>query len=291
MSHRYFALTQQPTNAAGTFTTEAQTVTYVYDLVDGAKVTVNYVDTQGNEIAGTETLNGKITTPYASVEKTITNYALTTKPDNATGTFTDTEQTVTYVYDLVDGATVTVKYVDIDGNEIADTETLNGKATTPYTSVQKDINNYALTEQPSNASGKFTTEAQTVTYVYDLVDGANVIVNYVDTDGNTVSPSEVLTGKITTPYLATAKNVENYKLTEVPKNASGTFTDSEQVVTYVYEKEEVVEVTPEKPEDPTPTTSEPTLPNTGIRINYMNYFYVLIGFVLIVLGKKKYKEN
>uniref|UniRef100_UPI003204AF54 MucBP domain-containing protein n=1 Tax=Listeria monocytogenes TaxID=1639 RepID=UPI003204AF54 len=60
---------------------------------------------------------------------------------NATGVFTNSKQTVTYVYEKADGAPVTVKYVDADGNELATSDTLNGKIDAPYHSVTCVINN------------------------------------------------------------------------------------------------------------------------------------------------------
>ncbi|WP_253247473.1 MucBP domain-containing protein, partial [Listeria monocytogenes] len=46
-------------------------------------------------------------------------WTVKTTPNNATGVFTNSKQTVTYVYEKADGAPVTVKYVDGDGNELA----------------------------------------------------------------------------------------------------------------------------------------------------------------------------
>ena len=57
---------------------------------------------QGSNVAlaADETQNGagKLGLPYTTAAKTVANYELTANPANATGTFTTTEQTVTYVY-------------------------------------------------------------------------------------------------------------------------------------------------------------------------------------------------
>jgi len=64
-------------------------------------VTVHYVDTAGNALADPQTLTGDLGTTYESSARKITNYALKTTLANATGKFTSTAQTVTYVYQKV----------------------------------------------------------------------------------------------------------------------------------------------------------------------------------------------
>ncbi|MFK4897175.1 BspA family leucine-rich repeat surface protein [Lactococcus petauri] len=67
----------------------------------------------------------------------------------------------------VAGRDVTVKYEDESGKSIADEETLQGKVGEDYNSIQKDIDGYTFKEvKDDNASGKFTAQAQTVTYIY-----------------------------------------------------------------------------------------------------------------------------
>ncbi|HAO6056454.1 TPA: lmo2396 family class 1 internalin, partial [Listeria monocytogenes] len=81
-------------------------------------VSVFYQDENGNELAPTETLSGKSGEDYQTTEKTIANYQLKEIEGQASGQFTDTDSTVTYVYEKADGAPVTVKYVDADGNDL-----------------------------------------------------------------------------------------------------------------------------------------------------------------------------
>ena len=98
----------------------------------------------------------------------------TNLPDNATGTLSDTVQTVTYVYtkNPVKAADVTVKYQDADGNEIHETQTISGNVGEAYdasTDAYKlNIDGYTLdtTNLPDNATGTLRDTAQTVTYIY-----------------------------------------------------------------------------------------------------------------------------
>ncbi|EME1037731.1 MucBP domain-containing protein [Listeria monocytogenes] len=252
-----------PANANGVFTNANQTVTYVYEKADGAPVTVKYVDGDGNELATSDTLNGKIDAPYQSTAKSITGWTVKTTPANANGIFTNTNQTVTYVYEKADGASVTVKYVDGDGNELATPDTLNGKIDAPYQSTAKSLSGWTIKTTPTNATGVFTNSNQTVTYVYEKADGAPVTVKYVDADGNELATPDTLNGKLDTSYTATAKNLSGWKLTATPANANGVFTTDNQTVTFVYAKQED---NPKK-EDPTPSNTKPDKNKTAIKIN------------------------
>ncbi|EAE0012583.1 LPXTG cell wall anchor domain-containing protein [Listeria monocytogenes] len=252
-----------PANANGVFTNTNQTVTYVYEKADGAPVTVKYVDGDGNELATPDTLNGKIDAPYQSTAKSITGWTVKTTPANANGVFTNTNQTVTYVYEKADGAPVTVKYVNGDGNELATPDTLNGKIDAPYQSTAKSITGWTVKTTPANANGIFTNTNQTVTYVYEKADGASVTVKYVDGDGNELATPDTLNGKLDTSYTATAKNLSGWKLTATPANANGVFTTDNQTVTFVYAKQE----DDPKKEDPTPSNTKPDKNKTAIKIN------------------------
>ncbi|WP_125582740.1 DUF5776 domain-containing protein [Levilactobacillus cerevisiae] len=61
---------------------------------------------------------------------------------------------------------VTVHYVDDQGKTLAADKTLTGDLNAAYQSDALTITGYKLTQTPANATGKFTSDAQTVTYVY-----------------------------------------------------------------------------------------------------------------------------
>ena len=67
-----------------------------------------------------------------------------------------------------------------------------------------------------------------------------VIVNYTDESGNILS-SQIIKGKIGTTYETTPKTFDNYILKITPANASGTYTQEDITVTYVYKKNVVIE--------------------------------------------------
>ncbi len=137
-----------------------------------ADVTVNYIDTDGNELKPSQKISGNIgesfdaTTPNYRLE--IEGYTLKEVRGNPTGKFTDQPQTVTYVYvkNPVKAAEVTTKYVDTEGNKISDEVVKTGNIGDDYTTEQKAIDGYTFKEVQGNPTGKFTDQPQTVTYVY-----------------------------------------------------------------------------------------------------------------------------
>ncbi|PRZ79723.1 MucBP domain-containing protein [Listeria monocytogenes] len=206
--------------------------------VKGGDVTVQYKDTTGVVLADSITLSGNVGENYTTTAKTIDGYSLTTTPTNSNGTFSTNPQTVTYTYKKDPIAQpVTVNYIDTDGKTIAPTETLSGNVGENYTTTAKTIDGYSLTTTPANANGTFSTNPQTVTYTYTKDPIAQpVTVNYIDTDGKTIAPSETLTGNFCENYTTTAKTIDGYSLTTTPANAKGTFSTEPQIINYIYAK-------------------------------------------------------
>ncbi len=212
-----------------------------------ADVTVNYIDTDGNELKPSQKISGNIgesfdaTTPDYRLE--IEGYTLKEVRGNPTGKFTDQPQTVTYVYvkNPVKAAEVTTKYVDTEGNKISDEVVKTGNIGDDYTTEQKAIDGYTFKEVRGNPTGKFTDQPQTVTYVYvkNPVKAAEVTTKYVDTEGNKISDEVVKTGNIGDDYTTEQKAIDGYTFKEVRGNPTGKFTDQPQTVTYVYVKNPV----------------------------------------------------
>ncbi|EAD3954623.1 cell surface protein, partial [Listeria monocytogenes] len=160
-------------------------------VVGKGTVTVNYQDEQGNSLATSETLEGDIGQPYQTATKNIEEYQLKEVNGNTTGTFTEKAQVVTYVYQKVPVATVTVKYLDQDGNKIHDPQTISGNIGEPYdASTDKyklQIDGYTLdtTKLPNNANGIFTNQAIEVTYIYTKeAQDVKITIKFVDSNGD-----------------------------------------------------------------------------------------------------------
>ncbi|MBC1473288.1 hypothetical protein HB852_01475 [Listeria grandensis] len=168
-----YQLTKEPANRVGSFSTEAQTVTFVYAQETAPPmsqpVTVQYVDDQGKALTQEETLTGAFGAPYQAEAKTIPGYQLTSLPSNHTGTFQAVAQTVRFVYtkqSLPVVQPVTMQHVDAQGKAIAEEDVLHGHAGEAYHAKAKAIPGYHVSQHPANATGIFGPSAQTVRFVY-----------------------------------------------------------------------------------------------------------------------------
>ena len=172
----------------------------------------------------------------------------------------------TYVWEKtkVKAADVTAKYLDENGKTISDNVVKNGNVGDSYTTEQKAIPGYTFKAVQGNPTGQFTSDAQTVTYIYtkDPVAGGNVTVKYVDGAGNTISDNVVKSGNIGDDYSTEQKAFPGYTFKEVQGSASGQFTDKEQTITYVYTKNSV---TPVKPTEPGTTQTNENNTETPVK--------------------------
>ena len=282
--------------AEGTVKEGTQEVTYVYKKVPAHKVTVTYVDTEGKEIKApvvdeASLQEGKaydtaVDNKPQTIEFEGKKYEFVKHEEDSaseTGTMADKDLTVTYVYRLVEekpevkGGEVKERHV-IQGTE---TELVdeNGQATSAIVKAAGSEIGEAYNTQPKegylydaqgnaykaigdndgredNAQGKVTDKAQTVTFEYAPVKG-NVVVHYVDENGNTipgVNSQDVKEGNVTktgTPYDTTTQQFRpqtvvatdgtKYELiSTTPKagstSATGNLVEGTQEVTYVYRK-------------------------------------------------------
>ncbi|MDT0110558.1 MucBP domain-containing protein [Listeria booriae] len=277
-----YQLTKEPANRVGTFSTEAQTVTFVYTkeaIPASQAVTVRHLDTEGKVVAPEEVLTGALGDTYEAKAKAIAGYQLVTTPANQTGTFGTEAQTVTFIYAQETAPPmaqpVTVQYVDDQGQALTQEEILTGAFGATYQAEAKTIPGYQLTSLPSNHTGTFQAVAQTVRFIYTkqaLPLAQPVTVQHVDAQGKAVAEEDILQGYAGETFHAKAKVIPGYHVSEHPANATGIFGSSAQTVRFVYAPDEPIEAmdpveeeptTPPKPSLPSPVTEDtrtPTLP-------------------------------
>ncbi|MEI3337463.1 MAG: TIM-barrel domain-containing protein [Clostridium sp.] len=189
-----------------------------YQAVKGT-VIVKYVDEDGNEILTSTTKTGNVGDSYKTTAKTISGYTLKTTPSNATGKFTESTITVTYVYSKTEPSlgTVIVEYADENGNEIATSTTKTGEVGESYTTTAKTISGYELVLTPTNANGTYKNGTITVTYKYKKVTIAKpAIESFV---ANKQSP-QVSKTQVTLTVKATGTKTLQYKFL-IKDNATG----------------------------------------------------------------------
>ena len=254
---------------------ETKEVTYVYKEVTG-DVVVHYVDTEGNVIAEDKedtkgaSLNSKYDTTDnkpEKIEKDGTVYYLTekavkddSKPEN--GDVVEGKTEVTYVYEKA--GQVVVHYTDDKGNtiQVDAVDTKDGKPNADYNTADNDMKPNRITTPegkvyeliPQSTKGDETGkvkagETTEVTYVYKEITG-NVVVHYVDTEGNTLADDtkDVENGSLSEKYDTTdnkpaklEKDGQVYYLTakelkDGSKPENGAVVEGTTEITYVYEK-------------------------------------------------------
>ncbi|MBC2037752.1 MucBP domain-containing protein [Listeria booriae] len=278
-----YQLTKEPANRVGTFSTEAQTVTFVYTkeaVPVSQAVTVRHLDIEGKVVAPEEVLTGAIGDTYEAQAKVVSGYRLVTIPANQTGTFGTEAQTVTFIYAQETAPPmvqpVTVQYVDDQGQTLTQEETLTGVFGAPYQAEAKTIPGYQLTSLPNNHTGTFQAVAQTVCFVYtkQALPGAQpVTVQHVDAQGKAVAEEDLLYGNAGEAYHAKAKVILGYRVFKHPANATGIFGPSAQTVRFVYALDESIEAinpveeeptTPPKPSLPSPVTEDTGTPSVSL---------------------------
>ncbi|MBC6314399.1 MucBP domain-containing protein [Listeria grandensis] len=112
---------------------------------------------------------GKYTTPYMRWEESGEKGQVTFQGSNDEASSGNYMRVIFKQRVLPAKATVqavTVRYVDDQGEVLAPEERLTGVLGEAYEAQVKTIDGYKLTKEPANRVGTFSTEAQTVTFVY-----------------------------------------------------------------------------------------------------------------------------
>ncbi len=305
-----YELVETPPNATGTFAEEPITVTYKYKKSEPAPqrgtVTIKYVDENGQELIDSDELTGEVGSEYTTKAKDIPGYELVETPSNATGTFTEGDIVVVYVYGqesvpAPQRGTVTIKYVDENGQELIGSDELSGIVGEEYKTTPEEIAGYELVETPPNATGTFAEEPITVTYKYKKSEPApqrgTVTIKYVDENGQELIGSNELSGIVGEEYKTTPEEIAGYELVETPSNATGTFTEGDIVVTYTYKLVEIPQKDEQDPNTPDKiqttdkvTVNDKVLPKTGessATIGTQLLGIMLIGVIILGTAVKK----
>lgn len=88
----------------------------------------------------------------------------------------------------------------------------------------------------ANTSLRMGTGPVSVQANFERLEQGSVVVRYVDEEGNELAQSDILTGFSGEAYRTEAKEIEGGELLVTPENATGVFTNIEQIVTYIYRK-------------------------------------------------------
>ena len=253
-------------------------------------INITYVDENGKALAEPYNQSVRAETDYdvvAEVNKEIQYYTLESIEGITEGIVTDNIDII--VHYSHNRGSVTAYYLTDNNEQLADSETIGGYVNEEYQTAPKEFYGYELTQQPDNANGIYLEEPQDVYYIYRLKD-TKVIVEYVDTEGNTLADSDIIEGKVFDEYATELKKIDSYVLHSSPENKNGTMTEDTITVIYVYEKEKQPIA-----DEPLNTGKPIKIPNTGAdfskgelnAIAAAAFTFVLIVFGCVVLAAKE----
>ena len=121
----------------------------------------------------------------------------------------DTYNNGIYTVDIIKELVLSYKDIDLTQEVIT-----NNVIVTIKTDVSEDTTDDSF-ETEVNVNGK-------------------VLVEYVDEEGNVLSESIILSGKVGSTYETIAKDIEGYVLITVEGNINGNYLEETQIVTYIY---------------------------------------------------------
>ncbi|HEL2413309.1 TPA: MucBP domain-containing protein [Streptococcus suis] len=265
----WFALNTNLATADVTTKPTAEYKLYSYDVAipdPVGLVVIDYKDEDGNTIKErvTDTPESPVGTNYNTTDNkpnkiTTTSgktYTYKTVEGNETGKVVEGETKVTYIYSEVFGDVI-VDYQDKNGNTIKPREVDTPSTSTgtnydttdnkPVTIVTTDGKTYRIdtTATKGNETGKVVEGTTQVIYVYDEVLG-NVVIDYKDTEGNTLKVRVTDTPDSST---GTAYDTTDNKPKEIEANGTvyrikpeltvgqetGKVVEGTTLVTYVYD--------------------------------------------------------
>ena len=268
---------------------------------DSPGAIIHYKTEDGTELLTSPTLIGESGDTIPSEVRDFTGYTLVSVPEE--DSFKKAQLTnLTYVYRKNPvAATVTVKYIDTQGNSISDYIPLSGNVGQEYTTEQKIISGYTFKEVQGNKSGLFSTTPQTVTYIYTKnpieIKTGTVTIKYVDTNGNSISDEITKSGNVGSLYTSEQKKILGYNFKEIQGIEEGQFTIESQTVTYVYTKISTPTII-KTSVIPPKTLSVKTLPKESLPETGDKFFgftllsgslLILVSTTLYLLKSRKYK--
>ncbi|WP_411955246.1 Cna B-type domain-containing protein [Alkalibacillus sp. S2W] len=132
----------------------------------------------------------------------------------------------------LEGGKVTVEYVDLDGNVLDEGIEKTGMFGEAYNTEEKDITGYRfvkLADESASASGTFTLEPQTVTYVYEKILGSLTVEK-------TNQLGDLITSDSATFRLESLDTLSDYEETLTTSNGKAEFENLELGTYLLYEE-------------------------------------------------------
>lgn len=166
-----------------------------------------------------------------------------------------------------------VNYTDNFGNNIIKSKEVIGKYNDIIEEKYKEFNDYNLISD-DKISVKLDDNTVDIDFVYELKNG-NVIIKYIDENGNKISDDTIIKGKYHDNYSASIKEIEGYKYIDDTNYIEGTIDEDNKVIALQYQKETIKAV---------------IAPLTGISNKYKYLFIISIIGIISLISIKLYNK-
>lgn len=128
-------------------------------------VNVHYITVDGEELHEVTTMSGVVGNEYTTKSLSFYGYKLVKTEGEVSGNYLSDTIEVTYIYEREQGQIIS-NYVDVDGNELAESIITTGNVGDEYQTTLKDIIGYKLIKIEGKPVGTIEEETIEVTYIY-----------------------------------------------------------------------------------------------------------------------------
>ncbi len=218
-------------------------VNHYYSLVPTGDVVVKYVDTNGKEIAGSDSSSGNIYQTYTTAPKAVEGYIysyIADGSDPVSGNYpaNDTNEVV-YVYVRATG-TLVVRYLEVGTDNVLwdHVSEVYNTGDTVTNLHERTIDKYDYNSSIVPDSLVMTENGLEVIHYYTLTPTGTATAHYVDRNGNELIDNVDKAGTIYESYTFNKADITGWHFVELKGEPQGNFpADSHNDVYYIYEKD------------------------------------------------------
>ena len=296
-----YVMVGAPTITA-TYTNGTQVIDAVYEKIKVyGNITVKFVDENNTEIKPSQTSRDEVGKNFVFNAPNIDGYTLV-DTETIRDTYTEGTKTITIHYTKIPETvygTITVKYIDEDGNEIKPQETTRDEVGKPFSKTLPEIEGYRIVG--SNPLVSEYVDGDIIVYAtYEKIPETkygNATIKYVDEDGQQIKAPVTYTGVVGEGFDVIVPTIEGYEFKSTTHERV-TYTEEDIVVTITYKAKEIP-VDPDPHEDPAPTPTpepEPT-PQPEEKtvdtsdINVWMYLTIALGTIVVIVRETKKALN
>lgn len=212
-------------------------------IAANGQVILVFRDEDGKSIKDDVILSGKLQTTFKIDVPQIAEYEFLKSDSELEGTFSMGTQAITLTYknkNITKGS-VSVNFVDEEGNKLKDEKIYSGRLGSDYKINSSDISGYELINTLGTTEGKYSETSQKLQFIYRKIKplDASITAVYVDEDGNKLKDDIIYSGKSGNTYKIEPEKIAGYELKETKGNKEGIFNETLQTVTFIYKKSEV----------------------------------------------------